>query len=143
MANDEKPAGEVGYRRPPKQHQFKPGHSGNHKGRPKRPPTTYSIMMKVLREPIWITVDGQRKRVTKDEARLMALFNKAASGNLRASAELERQRLMFAPQLAKLAQPPPIDDAKMAEIARELSEELKVLLQAEGLDDDRGADGEA
>lgn len=103
MADDEKSAGEVGYCRPPKQHQFKPGHSGNRKGRRKRPPTTYSILSKILEERVQITLDGKRKRVTKQEARFLALFAKAAAGNLRASAEIERQMLLFAPELAKRA----------------------------------------
>jgi hypothetical protein len=32
---DEKPTYAVGYGRPPREHQFKPGQSGNKKGRPK------------------------------------------------------------------------------------------------------------
>jgi hypothetical protein len=33
---EEKPTSEVGYRKPPKANQFKPGHSGNVKGRPRK-----------------------------------------------------------------------------------------------------------
>src|SRR5581483_2766479 len=40
------PKGAVGYGRPPKQHQFKPGQSGNPKGRPKGAPTLQEIMAK-------------------------------------------------------------------------------------------------
>ena len=42
----------VGYRRPPRRAQFRPGQSGNPRGRPKGSRNFASVMKKVLAKPI-------------------------------------------------------------------------------------------
>jgi len=86
--------GRVGYGRPPVNTQFKKGQSGNPKGRPRGSFNVSTLFMKTLREKVVINENGQRKKVTKLEAALKQLVNKAASGDLRAInqlAELARE----------------------------------------------------
>ena len=78
----------MGYRRPPEATRFKPGVSGNPKGRPKGSLNVATAFMKALREKVVINEHGQRKKVTKLEAALKQLVNKAASGDLRALTQL-------------------------------------------------------
>ena len=78
----------VGYANPPKATRFKKGVSGNPKGRPKGSLNVATAFIKALRERVVINEHGQRKSVTKFEAALKQLVNKAASGDLRALAQL-------------------------------------------------------
>jgi len=80
--------GSVGFRRPPESTRFKKGVSGNPKGRPKGSLNVATAFMKALREKVVINEHGQRKTVTKLEAALKQLVNKAAGGDLRAIAQL-------------------------------------------------------
>ena len=80
--------GPVGYGSPPVSSRFKKGQSGNPKGRPKGSLNMANALMKALRERVVINEHGQRKTVTKLEAALKQLVNKAASGDLRALREL-------------------------------------------------------
>ena len=57
----------VGYGRPPKQHQFKPGQSGNPKGRPKGAPTLQEIVAKEATKHVKIKQGD--KIVSRSEAR--------------------------------------------------------------------------
>ena len=86
--DDSKVAESVGYRNPPKTTRFKKGVSGNPKGRPKGSLNVATVFTKTLRERVVINEHGQRKTVTKLEAALKQLVNKAASGDLRALAQL-------------------------------------------------------
>ena len=81
-------AQDVGYGKPPASTRFKKGRSGNPKGRPKGALNLASLFMKALREPVVISEHGQRKTVTKLQAALKQLVNKAASGDLRALRQL-------------------------------------------------------
>lgn len=54
----------VGYRQPPLQHRFKPGHSGNKRGRPKRSHSTAAVFEAMFRSTVAMTVDGKRRRLT-------------------------------------------------------------------------------
>ncbi len=86
--DDSKVAEPVGYRNPPKTTRFKKGVSGNPNGRPKGSLNVATVFTKTLRERVVINEHGQRKTVTKLEAALKQLVNKAASGDLRALAQL-------------------------------------------------------
>jgi hypothetical protein len=78
----------VGYKKPPQKTRFKKGVSGNPKGRPKGSLNVATALAKALRERVVITERGQRKTITKLEAALKQLVNKAASGELRALLQL-------------------------------------------------------
>jgi len=82
------PPNEVGYGKPPEATRFKKGVSGNPKGRPRGSLNVAVVFVKTLREKVVINEHGQRKTVTKLEAALKQLVNKAASGNLRAVDQL-------------------------------------------------------
>jgi hypothetical protein len=75
---------EIGYGKPPKAHQFTPGHSGNSRGRRKMVGDIGLLLRAGLDEQIRVT-DGKRcRKVSKGEAVLRSLFNKALSGNWKA-----------------------------------------------------------
>ncbi len=66
MEDTEKPSGdyEVGCGKPPKEHQFKPGQSGNPKGRPpKRKPKRIDAAA-VLSEPLAVKNSGGRQKMS-------------------------------------------------------------------------------
>ncbi|MBA3915496.1 MAG: hypothetical protein H0X25_16910 [Acidobacteriales bacterium] len=75
----------VGYKKPPRHTQFKPGESGNPKGRPKRLNAEAEIYNKALREPMWIKVNGRQKKLSTYEVILMQRVNKARKGFERAT----------------------------------------------------------
>jgi hypothetical protein len=78
----------VGYGSPPVSSRFKKGVSGNPKGRPKGSLNVATAFAKALRERVVVTEHGQRKTITKLEAALKQLVNKAAAGDLRALRQL-------------------------------------------------------
>jgi hypothetical protein len=81
----DKPESEsAGYCNPPLHTRFKRGHSGNPKGRPKGTLNMATVLAKILRERVVINEHGKRKTVTKLEAALKQVTNKAASGELKA-----------------------------------------------------------
>ena len=77
---------EVGYGRPPKNTQFKPGQSGNAKGRPKRSRNRLTIFSDELSQRVVINEHGQRKTISKSEVILRQMINKSAAGDLKATA---------------------------------------------------------
>jgi hypothetical protein len=78
----------VGYGKPPEPTRFRKGVSGNPKGRPRGSLNVATVFTKTLRERVVINEHGQRRTVTKLEAALKQLVNKAASGDLRALRQL-------------------------------------------------------
>jgi hypothetical protein len=84
-SNNDTPRGsdgapQVGYGNPPEATRFHKGRSGNPKGRPKGSLNVATILAKTLREKVVIIENGRRKTVTKLEAAIKQLVNKAASG---------------------------------------------------------------
>ena len=102
----------VGYRNPPVGTRFKKGVSGNPKGRPKGSLNLAAMFTKTLRERVVINEHGRRRTVTKLEAALKQLVNKAASGDLRALAQLvDLSKDAEAKQLAQGMQQPVMTDS--------------------------------
>ena len=77
-------AKQVGYGNPPESTRFKKGQSGNPKGRRKGSHNVATVLAATLREKVIVNENGTRKTVTKLEAAVKQLVNKAASGDLRA-----------------------------------------------------------
>ena len=78
---------EVGYRKPPRSSQFTKGKSGNPKGRPKGSKNLATIVLWESRQPVRVKGPRGTRTVTKLEATVMQLGNKAAQGELRATRE--------------------------------------------------------
>jgi hypothetical protein len=86
---------EVGYGRPPKDHQFKSGQSGNPKGRPKGAQSEATILQGILHERIEVQQAGRPRKMSTLKALLLKCRNAALGGDLKALAFLlSRYRLV-------------------------------------------------
>jgi hypothetical protein len=74
----------VGYGRPPIHSQFKPGTSGNNKGRPKGSRNAKSVVDKVVNSSITILQNGKARKTTQLEAMIQAATHKAMKGDTKA-----------------------------------------------------------
>jgi hypothetical protein len=87
MADDDD-SYEIGYKKPPAETRFTRGQSGNPKGRPKGAKNLATLLVKVGRERVRVTINGRTRTITKLEAILLQLTNKAISGEDRAAKEI-------------------------------------------------------
>jgi hypothetical protein len=78
----------VGYGKPPRKNQFKPGQSGNPRGRPKGAKGLKAELRAELDEFVTITVEGKRRRIRKRRLIIKALASQAAKGNVAAADKL-------------------------------------------------------
>jgi hypothetical protein len=74
----------VGYGRPPIHGRFKPGQSGNAKGRPKGRRNAKTIGAKVLNRAVTVRENGKARRIPALEAMLEVNVAQALKGNHRA-----------------------------------------------------------
>lgn len=75
----------VGYGRPPKEHRFKPGRSGNPKGRPKGAKNEETILNNLLNRKIEIREAGRSRKISVLEAVLLKFAEEALRGNPKAA----------------------------------------------------------
>jgi hypothetical protein len=73
----------VGYRRPPKEHCWKKGQSGNPKGRPPGHRNLAAALTAILHERVSLPVEGAERKMTKLEAVTRQLVDRALGGDPR------------------------------------------------------------
>jgi len=74
-----------GYGKPPKEHQFKPGQSGNPKGRPKGSKNFGKQIIDMMEQKIPVTMNGETKRLQANVAIIQAQLVKAMKGDRKAA----------------------------------------------------------
>jgi hypothetical protein len=117
MTDDEMPPDEdyeVGYGRPPKYSQFKPGRSGNPKGRPPKSKNVDTLIKSELDATVTIKEGGRELRITKREAIVKQFVNSALRGD-------PRKLLLMLKYLEKQQEPDPYvptasDDAELLKL---------------------------
>ncbi len=84
MTKKKQPPGdyEVGYRRPPKEHQIKKGERRNPKGRSKLRKAAATDVAAILDEPIKVRVGGKEHSMSPFEASFRKVAKRAAEGHL-------------------------------------------------------------
>jgi hypothetical protein len=75
---------EVGYGKPPVAHQFKPGASGNPKGRVKSKPSDRAILMEEAAKLVTAKQGDKVLKISKDRAIIRGLIHKALNGDIQA-----------------------------------------------------------
>ena len=113
MADDDD---KVGYGRPPKAHQFRPGQSGNPRGRPKGTRGFKADIRDALSATVEMTDKGRKRVISVQAAAIKRLVQRAVgAGDLRAI-----ERLLNYAQALDAVGPetrPPLDDDDRALIA--------------------------
>jgi len=79
--NSTEPKYDVGYKKPPKEHQFPPGQSGNSNGRPKGTPNLKTAMNKVLGTKVLVRENGCSNNISMIEAMIRRMAEKAINGD--------------------------------------------------------------
>jgi len=75
----------VGYGKPPLATRFRKGMSSNPRGRPRGARNLATVVAAALGERVTINENGRRRRISKFEAAIKQLVNRAASGEARAT----------------------------------------------------------
>lgn len=117
----------VGKGRPPKQSQFKPGQSGNPKGRPKGRISFACLLEKQLDAKMTATIGGQTKTITRREAIIYGFVGDSLKGKDRVRKHMIDLLLMLEAQ----NQPATADAGSNAQ---DDAITIKSLLQRYGID---------
>ena len=107
---------EVGYGKPPKDTQFKPGQSGNPNGRPKGARNLKTEIREVMQSTVTVTQDGKRKKISTRKAVVLRLTEKALSGNVQATCVLIDLMKTY-------------DEEDVADVVEDLSQDDAVILE--------------
>lgn len=118
------PSYEVGYKRPPLQSRFKPGHSGNSKGKAQGQKNIKTELLDELKSKIAVTESGRRQLLSKQSIIVKRMVSDAAKGDARAREQLLRLLADIERVQPPLAADDPIGRAKDAEILAEFKLEI-------------------
>jgi hypothetical protein len=112
MTADNSDEGKVGYGKPPIHTRFKPGQSGNPRGRTKGTLNFATDLKRTLETPITLTDPGKKPRkVSTQKAALLRLREKALKGDARSLDRLlEYARIFYAGPIIESATVTSADD---------------------------------
>jgi hypothetical protein len=117
---------DVGYGRPPIEHQFKAGESGNRRGRPKGSQNEATIINEIFRRKIEVCEKGKTRRISILEAIFLKFVEDALRGSSKSAAFLLNRKALAEsseqPETAELD----MDDRKVLEFhAQKIWEQFK------------------
>lgn len=118
----------VGYRRPPRHTQYKPGRSGNPRGKPKGRKNHKTELLEELSKPVVVTERGRRRTVSMQTLIIKRIVADAGNGDAKARELLLKLIGSIEPAEATLAEmaPTAAEDAEILGRFRErLIEEIK------------------
>ena len=75
---------DVGYGKPPKQHQWKKGQSGNPSGKRKREERLKDMFSRIAAEEICVSQNGSQTAMPQGEAAVRAILSKSMKGDVAA-----------------------------------------------------------
>jgi len=111
MPTEENNDYEVGYGKPPCHTRFVKGQSGNPRGRPPGSKNFTTLLREALNEPVIVTDNGGRRKVSKRQAIITQLVNRSAAADFRAIKiqldilrDLERQTEPNAPETSAFSE---------------------------------------
>jgi Family of unknown function (DUF5681) len=88
----------AGYSNPLRHGRFKPGQSGNPRGRPRGAKGRNQTVAKIANEMHWVIEDGDRRRRSTLELIVLQLRNLAAQGNVQAFRAYHTLLARYSPQ---------------------------------------------
>ena len=134
---NEKKDYEVGYRKTPKASRFKPGQSGNPKGRPKASNNFTTDVKTLLAAPVKVKRDGKLQIVSSQKAVLLRFADKAlAKGDIRALDKLLDLARTFNDDVSLEAESDPLSETDL-----DICEGIIVRRHMEVEDDEDELDG--
>jgi Family of unknown function (DUF5681) len=111
MPHDQTADYEVGYGKPPRHTRFAKGQSGNPRGRPCGAKNFTTLLEEALNEPVTVTENGGRRKVSKRQAIITQLVNRSATADFRALKllfdivrDIERQTEPASPETAEFSE---------------------------------------
>lgn len=125
---------DVGYRKPPQHSRFRPGQSGNPRGRPRAAKGLKTIVRETMTAKVPVRTAAGEKKMSRMEAVLHKTVELGMKGNPRALAQLIALYATAVPEAAgSLAAAVPVEELTATDIA--ILEELKASWAAEAGDD--------
>ena len=112
---------EVGYGKPPRHTRFGKGQSGNPRGRPPGAKSFTTLLDEALNERVLVAENGGRRKVSKRQAIVTQLVNRAATADFRAMKML----LDFARDTERQTEPGSSETAEFSEAEERVLEQLR------------------
>jgi len=132
---------QVGYGKPPKDHQFRPGQSGYPKGRAQGTKNLKTDLAEELQETILVRERGRPLQVSKQRAIVKRLVEKTLNGDARAASNLLNLIRVLGLEGAAAEAEPPLS-ADESEVLAELAQRLSRRVNGSGTGDDPGPEGD-
>lgn len=119
---------EVGYGKPPKHSRFKPGQSGNPKGRKPGSRNVMTLLAETLFDTVKVRENGKVRRVPAIQACLLNLRNQAIKGDPKALDRFIRLASLYhsaQPETSSATTPQAVDRASDLALLQELQRMLR------------------
>jgi hypothetical protein len=124
----------VGYGKPPEHTRFKPGRSGNPRGRAKGSPNVSTVLNAELSAKMHIVEGGRARKLSKGQVLIRQMVNKAVTGDVKAATFVLGLALKQQLEPEGPRSQDPLFDEKTLEGLRQLKSLLESRQQAERRD---------